>query len=603
METCRVMRTNLVRGVAAGVLCLAIAACGDSGGAPEDAAPPDAAPPDALVVPAFRNPVDGTDEEIGRQALALLGVQVEGAPEPEVSCAKCHAIGPQRLRAWGALTDAAATCLTNFAVTDVAEAEREVQCLKGESGFFEPQQLGIWATAAHLDWFEYLFALAGEPNDSRLDFIGRAGMPQGGHVPFEQPQFDIIAEWFARGLPELDRLMPIGTPPDDCVPSVSAALSDHIDQMATQGWTAVNHDNGMLMFGCASTDDPASCLADKPRDTTWEVPGAGALRRLHEIPYTTDYWSRSSPDGRWVAHGAHGDVLGDDGAAFLDLAADRVIPADAFYDPAFFSDGSGFVFHLGVASVCPTSVLAANPDRVTFREEGCVFTREIGLYEEVGAALGGGDLFALDGQFVNDDGGHDPTLENPIAEFGTRSRVYVTPVINTGASFDVRDADVVSVPFEGDPIMSPSARLAIHRVAGPDARQRGYVIRKIEATATAGGYSVEMPEIGRVCSVPEGGKPSVSYDEQWMVLHHYVTAADAVELGFSSASDPGFAPYLTQGASNLYLVDLRDGTARRLTNMPAGAYALYPHFRSDGWIYFIVREGGAESVHASDAAL
>jgi hypothetical protein len=39
--------------------------------------------------------------------------------------------------------------------------------------------------------------------------------------------------------------------------------------------------------------------------------------------------------------------------------------------------------------------------------------------------------------------------------------------------------------------------------------------------------------------------------------------------------------------------------------MRPGQYALYPFFRNDGWIYFIVRTLGTarETVIASDAAL
>lgn len=44
----------------------------------------------------------------------------------------------------------------------------------------------------------------------------------------------------------------------------------------------------------------------------------------------------------------------------------------------------------------------------------------------------------------------------------------------------------------------------------------------------------------------------------------------------------------------------------RITNMNPGQYALYPHFRSDGWIYFIVRDslaGVNEYVVPRDAIL
>jgi hypothetical protein len=39
--------------------------------------------------------------------------------------------------------------------------------------------------------------------------------------------------------------------------------------------------------------------------------------------------------------------------------------------------------------------------------------------------------------------------------------------------------------------------------------------------------------------------------------------------------------------------------------MNPGQYALFPHFRSDGWIYFVVRtvDSQDEVIVASDAAL
>jgi hypothetical protein len=39
--------------------------------------------------------------------------------------------------------------------------------------------------------------------------------------------------------------------------------------------------------------------------------------------------------------------------------------------------------------------------------------------------------------------------------------------------------------------------------------------------------------------------------------------------------------------------------------MEPGQYALYPHFRADGWMYFVVRTNGMRPEHvvASDALL
>jgi hypothetical protein len=52
-------------------------------------------------------------------------------------------------------------------------------------------------------------------------------------------------------------------------------------------------------------------------------------------------------------------------------------------------------------------------------------------------------------------------------------------------------------------------------------------------------------------------------------------------------------------------MDLLTGVAVRITNMHPGQYALYPHFRADGWIYAQVRDAVAhhEYTIASDAAL
>jgi hypothetical protein len=37
--------------------------------------------------------------------------------------------------------------------------------------------------------------------------------------------------------------------------------------------------------------------------------------------------------------------------------------------------------------------------------------------------------------------------------------------------------------------------------------------------------------------------------------------------------------------------------------MPDGVLGLFPHFRSDNWLYFLVREGDNEYVVASDLAI
>jgi len=174
---------------------------------------------------------------------------------------------------------------------------------------------------------------------------------------------------------------------------------------------------------------------------------------------------------------------------------------------------------------------------------------------------------------------------------------------HTGNHYEGKPPVAVNAPFEGDSILSPSTRLMVSRLSGPNERQIGYVVRKVNATPTASGYSFSTPEVARYCV--RGAKPAISFDERFMVYHHYVEAGDWADLGFSSPTDPGFVEYRTKGAANIYVLDLLNGQTKRVTMMAPGQYALFPHFRSDGWIYMTVRVVGATPEHivASDAAL
>ena len=124
--------------------------------------------------------------------------------------------------------------------------------------------------------------------------------------------------------------------------------------------------------------------------------------------------------------------------------------------------------------------------------------------------------------------------------------------------------------------------------------------------STPSGYDVSLPQIGRYCG--RGGKVTFSFDERYVVYHRYVTDDEAAELGYMGAGNPDFGAFRADGAANVYLLDLFSGVSRRITHMAPGQYALFPHFRSDGWIYFQVRATVAEGstrefIVASDAAL
>ena len=582
-------------------------ACGGPSAEP-DAGTPDSSI-DAPMVPVFRNPISLSDTDLATQSLQILGADVPGANDS--SCNGCHGLTKQRLRYWRALSDTAlTTCLTDLSLATPAAAQTTIDCVReipnlGTSDF-QSKKLGIYATAARLPWFQYAFWLANGDDATKLtDFKSHAGMPKDGGTPLTQAQFDVVAEWFVRGLPELDRTLITDPPPNSCEPGISADVQTHVTQLATTGWRAINAQSQMAMFGCGTATDPRQCLSSTPLgvDQTfgagWDLPGRGRARVLKDVTYVSSYWTRSSADGRFVGHG----VSNVQGSYMIDLQRDAIIPINTAYDPAFFPDNSGFVFQGGPRNTCAMSVLTSNPTEITMTETACRKIGQIGLYQHVGQLLNGGDYFALDNEFVSDDGGKQPTTQDPDTSFSSNAYSSFTPMIWNGTTYSPRTTVNIDTPFEGDTVLSPSAKLTIARVSGPNDRQLGYVLRKVSATFNGSSYTIAAPEIARYCL--SGGKPGFSYDERWVAFHHYVTSADAVALGFSGPSDPLFQPYIQLGAANLYVMDIATGVPVRITNMQPGQYALFPHFRSDGWIYAQVRDSSAghEYTIASDAAL
>lgn len=565
-----------------------------------------------ILAPPLRNPVDMADDELAYQSLLLMGYEALGATT--TTCTTCHSINRGLLTFWRDLTDTAvADCFADPTVPTKAAAQAALDCLRQKpsnpaSPFVTPK-LGIYAGVAHLDWFSFVFdrVYDGDGSTERADFLQAVAMPKEMQTPWTQGEFDIVAEWFARGLPFMEDLVPDENLPTSCTPSISPSVATHISAMQQNGWRAANADNGLLMFGCAGAPTTLDCLSTFPLSTGlgfatgWAYMPGTTLRVLRTNNYSSSYWTRSSPDGRFVGHG--GGPAG--GSTVVDLATNQEINLDAAYDPAFFPDNSAFMFQgtPNGTGICKLTLLASGTSSVDFLEPECSSASQIGLYQHVGATLGGGDYWAVDSAFVSDNGGHNVTLEQPSAFFSNNADMDITPMVFDGTSFNPKPMVSVPSPNEGDTIMSPSSLLLMGRVAGQNWNQNGFRLRQVFATPNGGSYTITAPEIGRYCF--NGGKPHISFDERWAVLQRYVEDADAVELGFTGPNDPGFAQYASQGASNIYLLDLLTGIVRRVTHMQPGQYALYPHFRSDGWVYFIVRNLGTDTEYivASDAAL
>jgi hypothetical protein len=174
------------------------------------------------------------------------------------------------------------------------------------------------------------------------------------------------------------------------------------------------------------------------------------------------------------------------------------------------------------------------------------------------------------------------------------------PFVYSGTTFTARPWTTVALPYEGDIVLSPAGGMIVSRVNG-SGTQAGYRLRQVDASWNGSSYDITTPLVATYCV--KGAKPAISFDERWMVVHHYITDADATELGFTGPSDPGWAPYHAQGSADIYLIDLLTGTETRVTRMGPGQFALYPHFRSDGWIYFVTKGPEGEHIIASDAAL
>jgi hypothetical protein len=597
----------------------------------------------AWGAPGLRGPSVQGDKELARDALGLMGSAAVGAAG---SCRACHSLGRPTLTRWSQQTREFTTaCLGAAELGDQAAVDAMFDCFRRRGGSvassFVPASFGIYSAAAHLPWFSFVFEHAAGLSDRDAEyakFVARVGMPRSGR-PLAQAEFDVVAEWFARGLPELFNLVPEDSG-DVCTPGLDPRLTAHVEAMRLDGWRAKNAEAPLLMFGCEAGQSGASCLAEFPsaedEGSDWDLLPGTRIVLLHDnSARLSTYWSRTSADGRFIGSGVLNAPSSSFSGQILDLARDAVIPANFSYDATFFPDNSGFLVQQGggtsstrpgaasdgspddgdVALICEQSVLFDNPDQLTGEEPACVsLTSEIGLYQQLGKSIDGDDYWVVHGSYVGDDGGFDPVLSNPSAPFESDSTATLTPMRNEGGRFAPDSPVRVQTPLQGDPMLSPSGRLLVTRLKGEEyttrddgfdvvtADQSGYALHTLSMQESGEGWSASLEDVGRVCL--SGGKAVISYDERWMVLHHYVTAADAGELGFADADDPAFAEYLERGASNLYLVDLLDGASRRITDMPAGEYALFPHFRSDGWIYFVVRTvDAAEYFAASDAAL
>ena len=534
--------------------------------------------------------------ELEGDALAKGGLAVLGATllDPTCTggncatrrCAECHSTSRSGLRRWLEDTERAwNTC--NLAkdpdTMTSAEALTSVNCLRtnpAEAGsVFAAANLGVLATGVQYGFFRKLFRKAFGEGAWLIEytkFKARVGMPKGNHPKLSQREFAVLHKWFKAGLPMLDEALPEAPAPETCVDELDqTGISAHLSEMRFEGWGAVNTDAGIRMFGCKDAD-PLACftVGNYPDRTDLYGVSGSTVRELSKLTFRTSFWTRSSADGRFVGNGG-----GMAGSTITDLLNAKDIGVDASYDPGFFPDNSGFMFQgaTGGAGICAQSVLETGDPVIDFKEAGCMTATGINLYQHVARGLSGGDYFVINSQFTS-DAGH--STDDPAAHFGGSSTMKFTPMLFNGTTYQPMKEVITDSPYEGDSVLSPSSRLVGSRLAGAGGRSLGYVIRAVSTTRSGDTYRVDCSrKLGTVCA--QGAKLNFSFDERFFVTHHYES----------------------DGRANLFLVDLATGKRTQITDVEMGTKALFPHFRSDGWLYFLVRAPDGEYVVTSDAAL
>jgi hypothetical protein len=530
------------------------------------------------------------DLQTAKDVVSLLGGD-------DGKCKSCHGVTEAKVKAWGqALQDTDAKCFAPASLTDM----QRIDCLRQTPGDatspFNPHRLGLYAAGVPTQQFKTAFAKAFPADQGTSEyqaFATKTLMPKAG-TPMTEAEFAKVKGWVLAGMPSLhDAFAPPPPTTGNCTPSTTPELAQHIQDMKTQGWAAKLADASTPMFGCADLGNPAACFGSTP-DAPFTAPANvdESLKQLFSQDLASHYWVRSSADGRYVGMGMN------DSAKVIDLQnPDSPIDVAADYDPFFLPSNDGFAFagsqQGGAIVLCKQSLLAdtshsATP-HVSLTESKCASMSQ-NVYMSIGTALDGARYFMTFGSHANDDGGNDITSQLG-AGFGPNAATALTPMVNNGQSYKAQPGIVMKLPNEGDMMMSPSSQIAATRF-GDDTHSFGYHLRFLKPSFSASGQlSVDTPAAATICM--PGQKAGFSFDERFMVTHQYVdtTQPDQAQL--------------PAGSSNIMMADLATGKIVRITNVQAGQFALYPHFRADGWLYFLVRDMNAnkEYVVASDAAI
>ena len=577
-----------------------------------------------------------SDADLAKKALAIMGAKVEGAQQ---QCNRCHDINTATLKKWQADYKSSVQYLGD----DRRTIDSRINYMRRDPGdptsTFSPAKLGFLTAGSH-------FGNAATVDKTRTPatfkqaqileklFKGKeaqyAQFRSDTLMPIE-PEYDrlsageynAIATWLDKGMPKLAELLPEDARPTTCTDDFTG-LKAHASELKSKNWESVNKENRVPMFACDAGAKAVDCFKQQSNGAdifvdasqqdfgrSWAQDGS-TVRVLRELKIKTYYWTRTSADGRFVANGVSG---GEHGAVIHDLGAalspggpkTRDITASAKYDPDFWPDNKGFMFQgTPQGGVYCAQSLLTNPatTHISFAEPQCSKLDTIGLYQTVGQRIGDNsvaDHFVVNGKFASDNPGQTASDTDLGTTFGPDAKALIRVMFARGNDaedgYQVKQTVELPTPFEGDIMMSRSSTLLGARVAG-ERGQLGYQVRQVTGAFDGNGYRFTLKPIGRICMA--GNKANFSFDERFLVTHHYLTRADF-------ATDEEFKPYQAKGGSDIYVTDFVTGKKVRVTRMKAGQFAIFPHFRSDGWLVFSVRDASGttkrEFIVASDWAV
>lgn len=577
---------------------------------------------------------DLTDEDLAKAALKIMGapqIQRESGNQSSCSFTGCHSINPITLKGWQDQYKAA---------MDVLESERpneeKINYFRQNPNDprtgFTPERVGILSAGAHLalganvsearhpetyKQGKKLAEIFRGKEDLYAEFRREMLMPVLADYPRLTPsEYETVLTWFQKGLPHMGDIIRENRP-TKCVDDFEQVKA-RTSEVKNQTWAAKNFSNRMPMFGCPAPNpenpvSPTNCFAQQ-RDgkdifpkaveqefsRTWPQAGSN-IRILREFSAPNSFWVRTSADGRFVATG--GGRSG--GAQAIDLQAtldgqSRDIGLQASYDPDFWPDNKAFMFQ-GGTKFCAQSLLEKpTTELVTFGEPECSsLSAASGLYQTVGQVVGDNsisDRFILYSIWAGDSGQYSASARDTPPRGGEDSAINIYTAVAQGNDVEegyqiAGDPVKVATPYRGDTMMGRSGQLIGSRWAYGEEDGKtahGYAIEKLERRIVNGHYRFDMTTIGNVCL--KGNKANFSFDERFLATHHYNEPED-----FGAADDPAYGE---KGSSDVFVIDFVTGKKQKVTKMGPGQFALYPHFRSDGWLYFLVVDHNTSKYYA-----